>query len=442
MNPELRRNLWLEFSPHRLIAAPVVIALVLALVAAASTGNSLWYMAQVGGLGFGLAVLLWGTYLAGGSVSTEGRERTWDTQRMSAIGPWTMTWGKLIGSPAFAWYVGLLALLVFVVCGQAKPEVPVFRLALLLVMAALMLHAVALIASIYAARKQFRSRGASAFILVWLVAVVLVPGLRLTDQIGPAVAWWGATFDPLDFALASAGAFSAWAVAGAYRSMCAALEIRTRPWALPAFTLFAAVWMSGLLQAGWRDSFAGMFGVLLFAVLICGGFGYALLLAEPGGASTWQRLQVRLRARHLRRVLEEAPLWLVAVVTGLAMGVAALFTPAGNPDISRLLPLTVMLFVARDAAIFQFFALARQPRRAEAAALFYLVVLYALLPGFLIAIKAESLAHIVLPLPLSDAGVTTVIMLAQAGIAIAVARWRWKKVHAPDTAPAAPAARA
>ena len=117
MNPEFRRNMWLEFSLHRLIATPVVITLLLALVAAASNKDWLANLSGVSAWGFGLAVLLWGTQLVAASVSAEARERTWDTQRMSAIGPWAMTWGKLLGAPAFAWYVGLILLPVFVVCG-------------------------------------------------------------------------------------------------------------------------------------------------------------------------------------------------------------------------------------------------------------------------------------------------------------------------------------
>ena len=53
---------------------------------------------------------------------------------MSAIGPWAMTWGKLIGAPAFAWYAGAILLAVFVVAGAAAlPGQPVLRIALLMV---------------------------------------------------------------------------------------------------------------------------------------------------------------------------------------------------------------------------------------------------------------------------------------------------------------------
>lgn len=453
MNPELRRNLWLEFSPHRLIAAPLAIALVLGVVAATSTGYWPWDAAGLARWGFFVVVLLWGTLLAGNSVSTEEHERTWDAQRMSAIGPWTMTWGKLLGAPAFAWYVGLLLLPVFVIgalfsslnleaAGEAASGYPAFRLALLLVVAAVMVHAGSLTTSIYAARKRSRFRGAGLLVLIGLPSLGLLRHLSLPfdDAAKASTVWWDATFDALDFMLASAVAFAAWAVLGAYRSMCTALEIRTRPWALPAFILFAAVWLGGFLKQGGFGRLEGAFAVLLCAVALSAAFSYGLLVAEPGGSSAWQRLRVRLRARLFGRVLEEAPLWLVAVITGLVMGVAALFTSSGNGSTSSLLPLAAMLFVVRDAAIFQFFAFARQPRRAEAAALFYLAVLYGLLPGLLFAIKAPQLAHIVLPLGFTDTGVATIIMLVQAGIAIAVAWWRWKTVHAPDTEQAGPAA--
>ena len=393
MNPEFRRNMWLEFSLHRLIATPVVITLLLALVAAASNKDWLANLSGVSAWGFGLAVLLWGTQLVAASVSAEARERTWDTQRMSAIGPWAMTWGKLLGAPAFAWYVGL----------------------------------------IFQPGEEKNPRGASIMIFVVLLFFVVVPGMRLVDEFEKGLVWWGMAFSTVNFALASTAAFAALAVIGAYRSMCTALEIRTRPWALPGFTVFSALWINGFFQVGKANEFNGLFGVLLCAVVVSSAFCYALLLAEAGGASAWQRLRVRLRTHNTRRILEEAPLWLVAIVTGLIMGLAAMLTPTGNPNASNLLPFAAMLFVLRDAAIFQFFALAREPRRAEAAALFYLVLLYGLLPGLLHAVNADFLAHLVLPMIFTESAMGTVIMLVQAGIAMAAAWWRWKTVHAPDT---------
>jgi hypothetical protein len=432
-NPEFRRNLWLEFSLHRLIAAPVVIGLVLLLVATASKNTALANLANASAWGFVLAVLLWGTQLAGAAVSSEARERTWDTQRMSAIGPWAMTWGKLLGAPAYAWYVGLILLPVFVFCGLARGDLPVLRLALAMLCGALMLHGTALTASVYAARKNLQRRGTSMLLVLALFFIVVLPGMRFLDSAKLTTVWWHTRLDTVDFLLASTAVFAGWAVLGAYRSMCAALEMRTRPWALPAFIVFSALWAAGFLQQGKSGEMHSVFTVLACAAAASAMFSYLLLFAEPAGASSWQRLRMRLRARQTRRVLEEAPLWLVALVTGLVLGIAAMLADSGHVRTSNLMPFAMMLFALRDAAIFQFFALAREPRRVEAAVLFYLIVLYGLLPGLLHAMDATRAAHLILPNIVTDSASGTLILLAQAGIAMACAWWRWKTVHAPDT---------
>ena len=114
MNPEFRRQLWLQFSATRLIVLPL---LVLACFAAAglSQPNDLpQTLALVGAALFGLLVWGMGTLAAGASVIDEITEHTWDQQRMSALQPWAMTWGKLAGATSYGWYGGLICLLVAV----------------------------------------------------------------------------------------------------------------------------------------------------------------------------------------------------------------------------------------------------------------------------------------------------------------------------------------
>ena len=103
MNPELRRNLWLELSMHRLVAMPVVLVLVLALISARSSDPwpavfdaALWILV--------LVLHLWGGRNAAEAVTEEVRDRTWDWQRLSSLVPWQMTWGKLFGATAYSWY--------------------------------------------------------------------------------------------------------------------------------------------------------------------------------------------------------------------------------------------------------------------------------------------------------------------------------------------------
>jgi hypothetical protein len=439
INPELRRNLWLEFSPHRLIAVPVVIALIAMLMVASGSKDVLASIASAAGAGFGVIVLLWGTKLAGASVIEEARDRTWDAQRMSSITPWTMTWGKLLGAPSFAWYGGIILLLIFVFTGGGL-KVSVWRYAALMGCSAVLLHATALNASVLAARKGVSPRSAGTLLLLCLAVVVLIPGLNMLGNMEKSVTWWSMSIAQIDFLLASAAAFGAWAVLGAYRSMCNELEIRTTPWALPAFIVFAAAYVAGFALNGRTGDPGALFGITAAGVAVAMAFSYSLLFAEKSGASAWQQLRARVQAQQWRRALQELPLWLVALGVGLVMAVIATLSSisvsgsSGDDLLHKvgLAPIAVILFAVRDAAIFQFFALARQPRRVEAATLFYLILLYGLLPGLLKAFGADAIAKWILP-PLTDRpAITTVIMALQAAIAIALAWWRWRLVHAPD----------
>ena len=357
-NPELRRNLWLELTLHRLLAAPLVIALCAALILAASEKDSLEILTGAAGTGFVATVLLWGTQLAGASVMDEARDRTWDAQRMSAIGPWSMTWGKLIGAPAFAWYGGGILLAIYLAAGSADGKWPVLRLAALMVAIAILLHAIALNAGVLAARKNVNYRGSGVLIFLMLLMLMAGPGTMVMGSIGKSIRWWGMAVPQLDFLLGTAAAFAAWALLGAYRSMCNALEIRTTPWALPAFMGFAAAYFAGFAMRCNTTDPRALFGVFACGVVIAGGFTYLMLFAESSGAATWQRLRVRVNSNQWRRALQELPLWLVALASGLIFAVGATFTSAGGGKGSflhevGLAPVAVMLFALRDAALVQ-----------------------------------------------------------------------------------------
>ena len=113
LNPEFRRNLALELTTHPLLAMPGV--MLLAFLLAYALARDLGGLRAVGWTAFGLfggITVFWGTQLASASVLDEFRDNTWDTQRLSALGPWTLTWGKLLGGTvsAMALVATLLAL--------------------------------------------------------------------------------------------------------------------------------------------------------------------------------------------------------------------------------------------------------------------------------------------------------------------------------------------
>ncbi len=428
MNPELRRNLWLELTLHRLVALPVALVLAFLLAHAVAGGDA-------GGLIAGIALwlfaglALWGGVQAADAVRGEVREKTWDGQRLSAIEPWTMTWGKLLGAPAYAWYGGVICLAAYLFFSPGR-EAP--RMALLMVMGALLLHALALIGSTLAARRAMVRGSATAWI-VGIGLVVVGPWISGGTPGDAPVAWWGGLWDRSLFVLASTALFVAWAVFGAYRLMCQELRVRTLPWAWVAFLVFCALWIAGFGMragdtAGQQKSVVLIAGLLVSLVAV-----YPLLFTEIGGAMAVRRLVVRVTAREWRRALQEIPLWPVTLALAGMFCILTVLVTGTRADAQGFMraavfaPVPLFLLVVRDAALCLFFALAREPRRAGAAALFYLLLFYWLVPTLLRAGGAPALADLVLPPFWERPGLATGVAAAQAVLMAALAFWRWRR---------------
>ena len=69
MNPELQRNIWLELTTRRMIAMPIILALIFTLPFGNATLATFLYL--------GLT-LFWGTRQAAEAVASEVAQRTWD----------------------------------------------------------------------------------------------------------------------------------------------------------------------------------------------------------------------------------------------------------------------------------------------------------------------------------------------------------------------------
>jgi len=75
------------------------------------------------------------------------------------------------------------------------------------------------------------------------------------------------------------------------------------------------------------------------------------------------------------------------------------------------------LLLARDAAIFLVFAFSRRPRRVEAAALFYLILLYGVLPWLLRLAGLRSVAELILPPVFDRPGFAVAVAAVQCALA-------------------------
>ncbi len=431
LNPELRRNLWLELTLHRLIAMPVVLLMVFAMIHVAGEEGAEKVAVAAAWIA-GLLLGAWGVRNAGDCVLEEVRARTWDAQRLSAIGPWSMTWSKLLGSVSFAWYGGLIALAVLLACAPRDWPVSAAMVAAMIVAGSVLAQAAACLAGLATARKGHAKRGG---IGVWLLIVLLV-------FVGPGVAgmafsreagwqWWGSTYERWNFMLGSATCFAAWAVFGLYRSMCTELQVRTRPWAFALFLLFLAGYLAGFWIAPGAGYRIVLYALVFSAMAVSGAMTYLQLFTEETGVIVFRRVQVRIARGEWRRALEELPCWPIAFAMAAAACVTAqLVLPEsiGDNEMRRLFaaPLPLFLLLVRDVGIFLFFAFARQRRRVEAAMVFYLAMLYWVIPGLATLADLKWLAQLLLPILFESAGAAIGVAALHAGVGVALLAWRWR----------------
>ena len=400
MNPELQRNLWLEATPRRLvwIGAAVGLVYVAALLAANGMApglNGSARAAQIVGAGlFVIAGFIWGPREAGQAVLVEIGQRTWDFQRLSALTPWSMAWGKLLGSTAVPWLVALTGLIGATPGGiqrmgaldWAHTVVTAIGIALILQAGAMALALV----SVRKARAEGRlatMRGVAGglfgfIVFIWLVGNGISLGFVLltggqSKHIDWSVLdfsqWWGMPVDPgAAFAL-SAAIYAGWAMVAAWRLMRLELQMRNGPWTWVAFLLFSAVFLAGFAaHGGPAAEFAVAAGVFATGA-------YAAAFAEPTERTRLRHFSEALRRFDIGRmmmtasaVFSPAKLMFWAVV-GFALSPAAAYLGQRNP---AAFGFAALAFLIRDLGVIFFFRYGPRPGRGDFGAVLALFMLY------------------------------------------------------------------
>ena len=447
LNPEFQRNLWLEISLQRLVAMPVILGAVFVLAGLAGSGSAS-VIDEAAAMVFIGIVVFWGSRRAAASLAEEVSERTWDGQRMSVLGPWSLVLGKLFGATLFAWYGGVICLAVFAVFSALPPERMAGQL-VMLVLGGLVSHAVALLACLTLVRKQGQNPRSPLFLsqmaglgAAWALTDPLSNSYALAN-FPSSVNWYGWEFDGFDIRLMTLGIYLFWALIGAYRQMAAELQQRTWPWVWLAFSLVMMGFYEGY---AFLDSGAphGILSYLVGIVLV-----YAALFGEAKSVVTYRGFLAAFGSGAWSRCLGLMPLWTVAFALLLVPAMALMFSTAGGwwQDTPEVLSyffqdgpflahwvVACLLFLLRDIGIVLFLNFAPNKRRADLAALVYLIVLYVVLGG--IAWESESQVFMAFFWPIANASAMAALpVLAQVVFVWCLVVFRWRvlarKMHAP-----------
>jgi hypothetical protein len=463
MNPELLRNLWLEFSIRRLIAMPLVLALVfiapLMEKPAPAPQNLIDIIPPIGDeadefapqvqdnaalpgqngfpvrhVAFSAAMIfllfLWGTRLSAETLFAEVNGRTWDAQRSSAIGPWAMTIGKLFGSTAYVWYGALFCLLFWAVRPVSDASTVLTLIFGGLFAQALALYASLLLLRMTPERSRFRISLVQIGVLAFFAFIVIVFAQRQTQ-----VAWYVLNIRASWFGVASLALAFVWTVIGANQLMRAELQIETGPAAWIGFLVTVAVYVAGfagdpeiiLSARSTAPAMASIIrGLLLAGVVLAILAPISALLAPPRLLTLRRWIAARPFARQ-GRILTPSWIWplSLAILLTAAAGILGAFDPGAGMAVfggmldGPILTMSVALiaFAIRDIGIIHALTLNPNARRGVTAAMVVMAVSYVVLPQVAGALRASDLAPLFVPGALAPPAFAVGAPIAEAVIA-------------------------
>ena len=443
MNPEFQRNLWLELPPHRMVAMPAV--LVLVFFAAWLAGGSISF-AGAAQLLIGLLLIIWGSRLAAEAVLAEVIGRTWDTQRMSALGPWEMTWGKLIGSTAFMWYGSIWCVIGFLLSPHGN-----LVLLIRLLLAGLEAQALALLLSMVLIRGESDSLRFQVTIAQTVTLLVMAPFLFFTMFNRPDSVYWYGFVIPFDvFVTLFQLVFVGWTVLGTYQMLRTALQYAKGSPTWLMFLVFASAFIAGfdhlqsfIASAGMPTPAVNRLFIAFCAAII---LTYACAIVEPKSLVRLRQWLALFFAGHVRQGGHLSPAWFSALAVAVVLGaltvvnIVGLKAPGAPFPVGPLaLVAAVLLFTVRDLALFYYLVLYSRFGGGNLVIGVYLITAYFLLPVILSSARLESLMPILMPSPSSppELVVVPVLIEALAAVSLVIRRWRAASAESPSRMPGA-----
>lgn len=451
-NPEFVRNLWLVHRPIWLIATPAflgAIFIVIYLPEMLGSPQVLFGRPQWEVYAFGLfyfVTVMLGAARATTAITTEVQQHTWDGQRMSAIPPWQMAWGKLFGSTAYAWYGGLCGILLYVFAAtqQSVPSEHILKNVVVWILIGIVgqsaIFLAALLNLIDAALSTRGKTTSAGSLFVALPGYAALPLLWIALPPDLGITWYGWWFGALDLLLLTAVAFAAWTLTGAYFAMRREFQYTNSPLAWIGFAVFTVLYAAGfdpghgdplpLLVDSWRID--GLLPLYVGVLLV-----YASALSEPIEWQLARRFGRAIDGRDWREAVDMMPrpvyaLALLAIVAGTLVVVGEEThwpTILGGQKVTDEVLVAAFLFAARDTGLIILLSISMTRNAAGVAVVSALAALLFLLPT-VTALLAKPLLPLFWPAPATHPVLTLLPPLIQMAVVWVFLIQRMRRIHA------------
>lgn len=398
-NPELTRNIWQELTLQRLIVVPVVLLLLLILTKYSASDAYFHSRLMRGSLMvFALVAFFWGTRLVGDTLAQEFTDGTWDSQRMSGLKAMPLVIGKLFGGTIIVWYALVFLLGAFVYACMSKPYGAVsgwvvFQAVLGLILLTIIMHGLTM-SSLLALWKKQDSRASKnmrfAMALPLLGACVLsFTSISIASNVyrnwaeSDVINWFSMGFNVLTLMLLIVFFMACWVIIGVWQQMRSELRFYTQPWWWLGFLVFWMFILAGFVTDEWNQPQLG--GHWLIYLRICLAFVilsvYVQMLFATKDSMYWLRFSGALKRKNFKAFGNLFPAWLTSYIVALVLSCVLVgMMLYRNEQHMIWFVISVAFFVFRDILLAIWLNLSKDNKRADAAWVFYLVILYGLLP--------------------------------------------------------------
>jgi hypothetical protein len=458
VNPEFRRNVWVQFTWTRLLAAPLLTVIVCYAFLLINNHDYRLLQKIAEFVGGSVIVGLWGTRRAADSLAEEVSGGTWESQRMSGLGAWQMTWGKLIGSASFVWYCATIGFLV-VLWASNRIEAtggigrPPLQVAFDFFVGGLVAQAAAFSIALLLLRKAAQYRRLTITLAQtcgFLVYFLFVRGdysqqlsARFrTSGLPSNEALWSSGGHELDFARALAiGATCLWSIIAAYRLMRSELQYRSLPWVWTLFLVFI------LVVGSVASTAENAYGWLALPFLVFVLLTYLSFFADNRDPVRYRWALLALRDRKWFEAIGAIPWWVISYIFAALAALAIAWslaevarfeatrelTPAlqmfmmaiEHPSASLAL---VMLFMLRDLLVLLWLSCSPWRSKADVAGIIYLALVYWPLAAILWISGLAHLLPVVAPIATGSVGTDFVPIGIELAFALFLFYARWREI--------------
>ena len=440
-NPEFRKNLWLEFSAHRVVTGLVILSLIFL---AASVGEG-----DLFGWSFGIGIALcavWGTKLAADSVGEEIKQKTWDFIKISSINPLKLMLGKVFGATSYAWFLTIVCIIVgyinFPTDNKTWPadygyySVHKNEFFLYCILLGLTCHFMGYLGAIKSINPQKHTQrmggGLITVIILFFAGSEFSEVADLGRYHAPAPEgynyynlsehlWYGIQTKTIGFAIFNLYLQLFWVAIGCYNLTKSQLGYKVSNLSWVLFILFSVFYSIGYTydssavqltlditeKVGTIESY-GLVGMAISAL-----YYYAVMMLEKKDIVTVKKIISIYKEKDFTGLNYEIPSWVATLNIFIIFTIISLLT---NSAIAEHIS-SIFLLVLRDTAIILFFNISTSKRK-EITAIIYIIILYSLAPFLAKNLLSDFAAYwavtIFIPSQATN-WISVLIILAEAG---------------------------